>query len=78
MAVQAKKRDTRPSEPAPVRFLRETVEELRKVVWPSGQELYRYTLVVIVTVAVLAVFIGVADLLANFVVTRFILPNAGK
>lgn len=76
--MQAKKRDTRPSEPAVVRFLRETVEELRKVAWPSGAELYRYTVVVIVTVIVLAAFIGVADLLANFAVSRVIIPNAGK
>lgn len=76
--MQAKKRDARPSELAVVRFLRETVEELRKVAWPSGAELYRYTVVVIVTVVVLAAFIGVADLLANFAVSRVIIPNAGK
>ena len=52
MAVTADKRaEQRPSsEFAPARFLREVYEELRKVVWPTGPELYRYTLVVIFTV----------------------------
>jgi preprotein translocase subunit SecE len=42
-------------------FLREVFDELRKVVWPTWGELYRYTLVVIVTVAILGVFIGGVD-----------------
>jgi preprotein translocase subunit SecE len=42
-------------------FLREVYDELRKVVWPTWGELYRYTLVVIVTVAILGVFIGGVD-----------------
>jgi preprotein translocase subunit SecE len=51
----------RRSEPTPLQFLREALEELRKVSWPTWAELYRYTLVVIVTVAVLAAFIGALD-----------------
>ena len=43
------------------RFLREVYEELRKVVWPTWGELYRYTLVVIFTVIVLGAFIGGTD-----------------
>jgi preprotein translocase subunit SecE len=43
------------------RFLREVLDELRKVVWPTWGELYRYTLVVIVTVAILGAFIGGVD-----------------
>ena len=44
-------------------FLREVFDELRKVVWPTWGELYRYTLVVIVTVIILGVFIGGVDYL---------------
>jgi preprotein translocase subunit SecE len=51
----------RQSELGLVRFIREVIEELRKVSWPTLPELYRYTLVVIVTVAVLALFIGLID-----------------
>jgi preprotein translocase subunit SecE len=48
-------------EPGVVRFLRQTYEELRKVSWPTPQELYRYTLIVIVTVIVIGAFIGAVD-----------------
>ena len=60
MAVTADKRaEQRPSsEFAPARFLREVYEELRKVVWPTGPELYRYTLVVIFTVILLVIYNG--------------------
>jgi preprotein translocase subunit SecE len=62
MAVTAKKRAEQPSaEFAPARFLRDVYEELRKVVWPTAGELYRYTLVVIFTVVILGAFIGGVD-----------------
>lgn len=62
----------RPSEPSPLRFFRETYEELRKVSWPTPAELYRYTLIVIVTVAVLAAFIGVIDWALNYVAQHYV------
>jgi preprotein translocase SecE subunit len=67
VAVTAKKRTTSggdstvASGTSPGRFLREVIDELRKVVWPTWGELYRYTLVVIFTVVVLGVFIGGVD-----------------
>jgi len=63
MAVTTRKRE----EPAAARqpglgqFLRDVYDELRKVVWPTPDELYRYTLVVLFTVLLLGVFIGGAD-----------------
>jgi preprotein translocase subunit SecE len=53
---------TRPRENRVTTFLRDTFEELRKVVWPTPAELYRYTIVVIVTVVVVSGFIGLVDL----------------
>jgi preprotein translocase subunit SecE len=53
---------TRPRENGVTTFLRDTFEELRKVVWPTPAELYRYTIVVIVTVVVVSGFIGLVDL----------------
>ena len=53
---------TRPRENRVTTFLRDTFEELRKVVWPTPAELYRYTIVVIVTVVVISGFIGLVDL----------------
>ncbi len=61
MAVTAKKRAESAPEFSAVRFLREVFDELRKVVWPTWGELYRYTLVVIFTVIVIGAFIGGVD-----------------
>ncbi len=77
MAVTADKRADRPSsEFAPGRFLREVYEELRKVVWPTPAELYRYTLVVIFTVLVLGIFIGGTDYLLEQLTKRVIYNGA--
>jgi preprotein translocase subunit SecE len=78
MAVTADKRaEQRPSsEFAPARFLREVFEELRKVVWPTGPELYRYTLVVIFTVILLGTFIGGTDYLLTAIAKRVIYNGA--
>lgn len=72
MAVTTKNRVDQPSEFSPVRFLREVYEELRKVVWPTGGELYRYTLVVIFTVILLGAFIGGTDYLLGAIAKRLI------
>ena len=61
MAIQARRRVQSDQAPGVVRFLRDTFDELRKVVWPTPQELYRYTLVVVVTVSVIALFIFAVD-----------------
>jgi preprotein translocase subunit SecE len=61
MAIQARRRTQAETPGGLLRFLRETYDELRKVVWPTPQELYRYTLVVIVTVVIIAAFIGAVD-----------------
>ena len=57
------------------RFIREVYEELRKVVWPTWPELYRYTLVVIVTVLILGVFIGGVDYGVAAVFRKFLYPK---
>ena len=72
MAVTAKKRVEAEGQGGIGRFLREVFDELRKVVWPTWGELYRYTLVVIFTVIVLGIFIGGTDYLLGEVARRFI------
>lgn len=49
-----------------VKFLKEVRAEMRKVAWPSRRQLTIYTVVVIGSVAVVAVFLGVADLILSF------------
>jgi preprotein translocase subunit SecE len=72
MAVTAKKRAETEAQGGIGRFLREVYDELRKVVWPTWGELYRYTLVVIFTVVVLGIFIGGTDYIISEVFRRFI------
>lgn len=42
-------------------FFRGSVQELKKVKWPSRQEMVNYTLVVLLTVVFLALFFFVID-----------------
>jgi preprotein translocase subunit SecE len=41
------------------RFTRETVGELRKVSWPTRQEAWQLTLVVLVVLAFMSIFLGI-------------------
>ena len=73
MAVNTRKRtESARRENGWLRFFRDTADELRKVVWPTGPELYRYTVVVVVTVAALSLFIGVVDGAVSALVQKFI------
>ncbi|HZS16143.1 MAG TPA: preprotein translocase subunit SecE [Candidatus Dormibacteraeota bacterium] len=51
-------------------YFADVVGELRKVVWPTWDELRRMTGIVILTVIILAVIIGVADLLLSIAVKQ--------
>lgn len=41
------------------RFTRETVGELRKVSWPTRQEAWQLTIIVLVVLAFMSVFLGI-------------------
>ena len=45
------------------KFVTEVKLELKKVSWPTRQELINATIMVIVSVAILAIFIGFCDLI---------------
>jgi preprotein translocase subunit SecE len=70
MAVTARKREEPAQSGGVFQFLRDVVDELRKVVWPTAGELYRYTLVVLFTVAILGIFIGGTDYLLEQLAKR--------
>ena len=55
----------------PVTFLRETYDELKKVVWPTRDEVIRLTLVVIAISIVVGLYIGGIDYIFTKV-TEFI------
>jgi preprotein translocase subunit SecE len=46
----------------PVTFLRQVIAELRKVVWPTQQQLVTYFLVVLVFVLVMIAYVSLLDL----------------
>jgi len=72
MAVTTRRAEQPAAGFEPLRFLREVYDELRKVVWPTAGELYRYTLIVIFTVIVLGAFIGGTDYLLAAIAKRVI------
>jgi len=45
-----------------LRFLREVVAEMVKVIWPTRKELITYTIVVVVFVAVMITLVSLLDL----------------
>jgi preprotein translocase subunit SecE len=47
------------------RFLKEVRIELKKVIWPNREEVVNYTIVVLITVAVVTTFILVLDLVLS-------------
>lgn len=49
-------------------FLKEVVDELKKVSWPSRTELKSSTGLVIFSMLVLMIFIGVIDLILNAII----------
>lgn len=50
------------------KFLKEVMAELRKVTWPSKDELIGSTIVTIVVSTIIAIFIGIVDRILTFVV----------
>jgi len=44
-----------------IKFIKESREELRKVVWPSRDEVFSSTMVVLVAVIIISLFLFVTD-----------------
>ncbi|MFA6197706.1 MAG: preprotein translocase subunit SecE [Patescibacteria group bacterium] len=47
------------------RYIKESKDELRKVIWPSRQDTVRHTLLVIGISVFVAIFLGLADWFFN-------------
>jgi preprotein translocase subunit SecE len=43
------------------KFFKDVSHELKRVSWPTRQQLWRYTVVVLVTIAIFAVLLGIYD-----------------
>jgi preprotein translocase subunit SecE len=51
---------------SPAKYLREVREEMNKVAWPKWPEVRRYSIVVLITVAIFTAIIGGADTAVGF------------
>jgi preprotein translocase subunit SecE len=58
----ARDRPAKPTRTGPVTFVRESVGELRKVVYPTGQQLLNYFVVVLVFVLFVIAYVSLLDL----------------
>lgn len=56
----------------PITFLKETREELKKVVWPKREEVVRLTLLVILISLIVGFFIGGLDFVFTKITEFFI------
>ena len=53
-------------------FVSDTIAELKRCTWPTRSELFESTLLVIVTIVVLACFVGVVDNIARFLIDKIV------
>ncbi len=54
-------------------FLKEVKIELKKVTWPTRQETMRYTWAVVGISLGVALFLGVADLIFQWIINSFVI-----
>jgi len=55
-----------------VNYLKESKEEMKKVVWPTRQQTTRYTIMVIGLTVVMAAFLGTLDLLFTMLLDQLV------
>ena len=54
------------------RFWRETIGELRKVTWPTPEEAWKMTRLVMVVMVIMAAILGVLDLVFSRLITLLV------
>lgn len=62
---KAAKKANKKKRKSPARFFKDIISELKKVTWPSGKELLKYTGAVLAFIIVLAIIVGLMDLGLN-------------
>lgn len=55
-----------------INYLKESHQEMKKVVWPTKKETINYTLLVIGISLALAIFLGAVDFLFNLILEKII------
>lgn len=56
-------------------YVRQSINELRKVVWPNRPTAIRFTIAVIIFAIAVAIFIGVVDYFLTQVIQKIILKG---
>ena len=56
-----------------INFIKESYLELRKVTWPSKEQVVNYTIAVIVISVAVALFLGLLDMLFSGFISKFII-----
>ncbi|PKQ27944.1 MAG: preprotein translocase subunit SecE [Candidatus Anoxymicrobium japonicum] len=64
-AAEKKKAEKKSAWKAIAQFLKDVRIEMKKVIWPSRDEVANYTMVVLITVTIVATFILVLDLMLS-------------
>ncbi len=54
-------------------FIKESKEELKKVTWPTRQRTINYTITVVVISLLVALFLGVLDMIFSMLMENFII-----
>ncbi|MEK7396857.1 MAG: preprotein translocase subunit SecE [Candidatus Poribacteria bacterium] len=54
------------------KFLREVRLEMKKVTWPTRKEITGSTVVVIITVFIVAIYLGIVDNILQYAIRRLI------
>lgn len=54
-------------------FLKETRVELKKVTWPSREDTIRYTIAVVASSVIVALFLGGLDYIFQYILNTFLL-----
>lgn len=55
-----------------IKYIKDSMVEMKKVTWPSKKETYNYTVLVIGVSLAMAAFLGILDYIFNFVLSYII------
>lgn len=61
-----------------VRYFKEVKGETKKVIWPTWKQTVNNTMIVIACIIVVAVFLGIVDIIFGSVIRGSILGNIGQ
>ena len=55
-----------------ISFIKESIEELKKVTWPGRDQVINYTMVVVGASIAVAIFLGTLDMIFSAMIEKFL------